>query len=392
MGNALPNRCDRSDTAAEHAVFFQRHENSRTVFEQIVRKLHPLDAVRTHGRTAFDTERAFCSHIVFDRKPCEADVFVFAFFPRIERAPLLRFVPLQKIARVVAPRHVIGAYPVADAEGSFVRKLFRADCRTVETARHNDKRTVPALRGVFTKIGTERKKLSEIGASHDGHNALIVYGAFRAIPVGSVRFQHMREITACDDGNFLSRLFCRTTNALAERIMRFVRLPRKTDAHELIIGIIFINKIQRHHRTVVERRPLFAFRARRDIRFIGFAADGFNKIGIVKKMKAHFRRTEIGKITEGFGTRRYMKIIAIERCMRRRDDDRFGLEARDFFCNLHIRGNRRRDFIFPALTYFMHDERRMRNRKRTDYRHSNSRLIIIFHAASAKTRHFSPQF
>lgn len=144
--------------------------------------------------------------------------------------------------------------------------------------------------------------------------------------------------------------------------MHVRRQAGETNAHDFDrLFKLRLQKIERNHRAVVKRRLTFTEEARRQILRGAGIGEFLRENIVVFHLNLHFRRTEGRKIPHGLFARRDMKIIAVHRRVRARDDDGIRLERRGAVHDLAISRCRLRNLLFLALSNFRQDDRRMRH-------------------------------
>ena len=109
----------------------------------------------------------------------------------------------------------------------------------------------------------------------------------------------MGQIAASDNYSIPSQKFCRLFYTRSQLVMFCKRKTRQADPHQAVIGIILVQKIQRHHGSVIQTFIPLPQRARRDVSCLCFLRQHPDKFCVILCLKLCLRRTEPGETSPG---------------------------------------------------------------------------------------------
>ena len=196
FGDVFPRRENRSDTAAQFAVFMDRNKYTGAFREKRVR--NGMFYRSANGRVPGHGRNDTFPHKVFDGKARERRPWIFlfagAFCPRL----LCLQAPFKEVARPVLSADAERADAVSDAGNILMGKLLCLDTAAVERACHDDEAPVAAFCCFFKECGRKVKQAAKTSPAAHFHNLFVIGRAFLCVAIRAVRFELVGEISACD--------------------------------------------------------------------------------------------------------------------------------------------------------------------------------------------------
>ena len=254
-GRAARHRRDGADTAAQLAVFVQRHEHAGALVRQLGRQAvgHRYGVARAHE--PFDAG-AGKRNVRVDRRIVRGCVArTAAILIAVNRGP----------HGAVAGRalHLERGHRVTHAEGAFVAEQLVRDGKAFQRARHDPERAQAAFRRLLAERLVYLQQTAQIARIEQRGDHTVEHGALRSVAVRAVARKLMGQVAAGDEDAAAIQIGGRLGDAAPQREVRLGREARQPDAHHLVRRICLVHEMQRHDGGMVEILPAHAAAAQR---------------------------------------------------------------------------------------------------------------------------------
>ena len=137
-----------------------------------------------------------CAHIVFQGSSCKGYIGVLPILHLPASLLFSRLVLLEEMAAFIFSFHHKGTNAVSHSKAALIGQASGLYSHAVHGPRHHGKASVAAFPSLFTEFFLKLQKLSKPGIPHNLHDPLVILRPLGAVPVRSVPFQLMGQISA----------------------------------------------------------------------------------------------------------------------------------------------------------------------------------------------------